>query len=71
MIQRYQFGFDFGLIFWFPVSVERFKKKVAPLLLTAGQLDGIKPEEILPFFTEDFILRDGFRLYRAIPRGKA
>lgn len=69
MKSTYQIGTQiFGLIFWRKVSPEKFGKKVAPLLLSAGQLDTIQPAELLPIFQHDFILRDGNTLYRAIPQ---
>jgi hypothetical protein len=64
---RFQFGFDFGLfIFWRTVSAARFAKKVQPLLLLTTQLETITPEELLPFFGGDLVLRDGWRLYRGV-----
>lgn len=66
----YQIGFDFTfLIFWHAVSPEKFGVRVAPLLLQSGQMEGIKPAELLPIFNDDFILRDGRTLYRSIPKG--
>jgi hypothetical protein len=65
---RYQFGFDLHFfIFWRTVPTEKFGKKIAPLILRTGQEATITPEELLPMFTKDFILRDGWRLFRAIP----
>lgn len=66
-MKDYQYGFDLGiLIIWFRVSTERFEKKVAPLLLRSEQRETIKPGEVLPFFNSDLIMRDGWRLYRAV-----
>ena len=69
MKMQYQYGFVFPFrIFWFTVSAERFAKKAADFLLLPGQHANIAPAEILGFFeSPDFILRDGWRLYRAIP----
>jgi len=69
---QYQFGFVFPFrIFWFNVSPERFAKKAANFLLRPGQHETIKPAELLGFFVSpDFILRDGWRLYRAVPIDK-
>lgn len=70
MKSRYQFGTRiFGVIFWRTVSQEKFAATVAPLMLQIGQTETIQPGEILPFFTHDFILRDGRKLYRAVPMG--
>jgi hypothetical protein len=64
---NFQFGYDLGIfIFWRTVPAARFAKKVHPLFLQTTQLDTIRPEELLPFFTPDFIMRDGWRLFRAV-----
>ena len=66
-MKRYQYGFDlFFRILWISVSPERFGKKISPLFLRPGQEDFIKPAELLPIFTDDFVMRDGWRLYRAV-----
>jgi hypothetical protein len=66
---NYQFGFVLPFrIFWINVSAERFAKKAADFLLQPGQRATIAPAEILGFFVSpDFILRDGWRLFRAVP----
>ena len=68
MKKYYQFGYDLGLfIYWRRVSTPAFAEKIAPLLLDPGQFETITPNELLPFFVQDFIVRDGWRLYRAVP----
>ena len=65
---RYQFGFKiFSLIFWFGVSPERFGKALQKIILHPSQI-GIAGNELIQFFQDpNFVLRDGWRLYRAIP----
>lgn len=65
---KYQYGYSiFGaFILWRMVDKYKFAKKIAPLLLQPGQEETITPNELLPMFTSNFILRDGFRLYRAV-----
>lgn len=67
MKTRYQFGYDLGLfILWRSVAPIKFAKIIQPLLLNSGQYDNVRAEELLPFFGNDLILRDGWRLYRGI-----
>jgi hypothetical protein len=66
---RYQFGFEiFSYILWFNVSAERFGKSLQNFLLHPGQIKNIEGSELIGFFTDpSFVLRDGWRLYRAVP----
>lgn len=65
---RYQIGFRiFGHIFWRNVSVKKFGERVTPLILQPGQLEGIKPNEIIPLFASgEMVLADGRTYYRAV-----
>jgi len=69
---NYYFGFDiFGWILWIQVSPDRFGHKIASLMLRPSQLDTITPGELKEFFqSPNFILRDGWRLFRALPKGE-
>ena len=67
MKTHFQVGFDFGFfIFWRTVSPAKFAEKIKPMLLRPEQYATIRGEELLPFFQNDFVLRDGRKLYRAI-----
>lgn len=67
MKTRFQFGYDCGLfIFWRTVSAAQFAARIHPLLLESGQLADISGIELLPFFSGDLVLKDGWRLYRGI-----
>jgi len=69
MTTNFQFGYDLGLfIFWRTVHAARFGEKIKPLLLQSGQIATIDANELLPLFGGDFILRDGWRLYRGVTR---
>lgn len=67
MKMRYQFGYHLLFtVVWRTVSAEVFEQRVGPLLLKPEQFATIRASELLPFFQPDFILRDGWRLYRAV-----
>lgn len=69
MRKLFQFGFDFGLfIFWRTVPEKKFAERVHQLMTDINQRNTISPAEVVPFFSEKFVLRDGRRLYRAIPK---
>lgn len=68
MKRRYQFGYHlFFFILWRTVPAAVFGEKIRLLLLIPGQMETIRYGELLPFFTDTFLLRDGWRFYRSIP----